>query len=45
MKQDAVDAVLRGLRKAGVSIVCYLPDSPLKELYPALDKGGFQWRT
>jgi sulfopyruvate decarboxylase subunit alpha len=37
MKQSAVDAVISGLKKAGVSIVCYLPDSLLRELYPALD--------
>ncbi|WP_375465491.1 thiamine pyrophosphate-binding protein [uncultured Methylobacterium sp.] len=37
MTPAAVDAVLRGLRRAGVSIACYLPDSLLKELYPALD--------
>jgi len=37
MKQDAVQAVLDGLKAAGVSIVCYLPDSLLKELYVALD--------
>jgi sulfopyruvate decarboxylase subunit alpha len=37
MKQGAVDAVIRGLKRAGVSIVCYLPDSLFKELYPALD--------
>lgn len=37
MKQSAVDAVLRGLKAAGVSVVCYLPDSLFKELYPALD--------
>ena len=37
MKPSAVDAVIRGLKKAGVSIVCYLPDSLFKELYPALD--------
>ncbi|GAA0995433.1 thiamine pyrophosphate-binding protein [Subtercola frigoramans] len=37
MKATAVDAVIRGLKKAGVSIVCYLPDSLFKELYPALD--------
>jgi len=37
MKQDAVEAVIAGLKDAGVSIVCYLPDSLLKELYPALD--------
>jgi sulfopyruvate decarboxylase subunit alpha len=37
VKQSAVDAVIRGLKRAGVSIVCYLPDSLFKELYPALD--------
>jgi sulfopyruvate decarboxylase subunit alpha len=37
MKQGAVDAVIAGLKAAGVSIVCYLPDSLFKELYPALD--------
>ena len=37
MKKSAVEAVIRGLKKAGVSVVCYLPDSLFKELYPALD--------
>ncbi len=37
MKPAAVAAVIRGLKRAGVSIVCYLPDSLFKELYPALD--------
>ena len=37
MKPSAVSAVLRGLKAAGVSVVCYLPDSLIKELYPALD--------
>lgn len=37
MTPDAVAAVIRGLKRAGVSIVCYLPDSLFKELYPALD--------
>ena len=37
MKQSAVDAVIKGLKRAGVSTVCYLPDSLFKELYPALD--------
>ncbi|WP_172125921.1 thiamine pyrophosphate-binding protein [Devosia sp. 919] len=37
MHQQAVAAVIAGLKSAGVSIVCYLPDSLLKELYPALD--------
>ncbi len=37
MDSTTVDAVIRGLEKAGVSTVCYLPDSLFKELYPALD--------
>src|SRR5580658_6679350 len=37
MKKSSVEAVIRGLKKAGVSVVCYLPDSLFKELYPALD--------
>jgi sulfopyruvate decarboxylase subunit alpha len=37
MQKSAVDAVIRGLKAAGVSVVCYLPDSLFKELYPALD--------
>jgi sulfopyruvate decarboxylase subunit alpha len=37
MTPGAVDAVIRGLKRAGVSIVCYLPESLFKELYPALD--------
>jgi len=37
MKAQAVEAVIAGLKTAGISIVCYLPDSLLKELYPALD--------
>ena len=37
MRQSAVQAVISGLKRAGVSIVCYLPDSLFKELYPALD--------
>jgi sulfopyruvate decarboxylase subunit alpha len=37
VKPTAVDAVIRGLKRAGVTIVCYLPDSLFKELYPALD--------
>jgi sulfopyruvate decarboxylase TPP-binding subunit len=37
MKKSAVEAVIRGLKKADVSVVCYLPDSLFKELYPALD--------
>ena len=37
MRQTAVDAVISGLKRAGVSVVCYLPDSLFKELYPALD--------
>jgi sulfopyruvate decarboxylase subunit alpha len=37
VRADAVDAVIRGLKRAGVSVATYLPDSLLKELYPALD--------
>lgn len=37
MKQSTVEAVIVGLKAAGVSVVCYLPDSLFKELYPALD--------
>lgn len=37
MNENAVNATIKGLKKAGVSIVCYLPDSLFKELYPALD--------
>lgn len=33
---QGVDAVLSGLRIAGVDVVCYLPDSLLRELYIAL---------
>jgi sulfopyruvate decarboxylase subunit alpha len=38
MQQDVVDEIIAGLKAAGVSIVCYLPDSLFKELYPALDR-------
>lgn len=37
MRQSAVEAVLRGLGRAGVSIACYLPDSLFRELYPSMD--------
>ena len=37
MQPEAVNAVLAGLRSAGVSIACYLPDSLFRPLYPALD--------
>ncbi|MDC7785584.1 thiamine pyrophosphate-binding protein [Rhodoplanes sp. TEM] len=37
MTPQAVEAVIAGLKAAGVSVVCYLPDSLFKELYPALD--------
>lgn len=36
MKESALREVLSGLKEAGVSIVCYLPESLLKELYPAI---------
>ena len=38
MQESAVDKVIGGLKAAGVSVACYLPDSLLKELYPALDR-------
>ncbi|MFQ5694027.1 MAG: thiamine pyrophosphate-binding protein [Nitrospinota bacterium] len=38
MQPSAVQRVLEGLKEAGVSVVCYLPDSLLKELYPAIEK-------
>ena len=37
MQQITVDRIISGLKAAGVSVVCYLPDSLFKELYPALD--------
>ena len=40
MTQQAVDEVLAGLREAGVSVACYLPDSLMKELYPALEQAA-----
>ncbi len=43
MSQRAVDAAMTGLRQAGVSIACYLPESLMKELYTALrDAGGIR---
>jgi sulfopyruvate decarboxylase subunit alpha len=37
MNPSAVEAVITGLKAAKVSTVCYLPDSLLRPLYPALD--------
>jgi sulfopyruvate decarboxylase subunit alpha len=37
MDDAAVTGVLTGLKRAGVSVACYLPDSLFKPLYPALD--------
>ena len=37
MQASAVEEVIAALKAAGVSVVCYLPDSLFKELYPALD--------
>ena len=37
MHPNVVERVISGLKAAGVSVVCYLPDSLFKELYPALD--------
>lgn len=36
MKPQAVEATLQGLRENQVSVACFLPDSLLRELYPAL---------
>ncbi len=36
MRTEAVQLAMEGLKEAGVSIVCYLPDSHLKELYEAI---------
>ena len=38
MQPKAVQQVIASLKDAGVTVVCYLPDSLLKELYPALDQ-------
>src|ERR1700728_4780808 len=38
MQPNIVDRIISGLKAAGVSVVCYLPDSLFKELYPALDR-------
>src|SRR6202046_5183846 len=38
MQPNIVARVIAGLKAAGVSVVCYLPDSLFKELYPALDR-------
>src|SRR6201989_1371805 len=38
MQQHTVDRIISGLKAAGVSIVCYLPESLFKEVYPALDR-------
>ncbi|GAA4549889.1 thiamine pyrophosphate-binding protein [Pseudonocardia xishanensis] len=37
MHDSAVGEVLAGLKRAGVSVACYLPDSLFKPLYPAMD--------
>ena len=37
MQGSAVEQVIAGLKAAGIKVACYLPDSLLKELYPALD--------
>lgn len=38
MQKSAVESVIKALKLTGVSVACYLPDSLLKELYPALDR-------
>jgi sulfopyruvate decarboxylase subunit alpha len=37
VQQEAVQQVIAGLKRAGVTVACYLPDSLFKPLYPALD--------
>jgi len=37
MKNSTVESIIGALKRAGVSVVCYLPDSLFKNLYPALD--------
>lgn len=37
MQPGPVQEVIAGLKEAGVSIACYLPDSLFRGLYPALD--------
>ena len=37
MEDSAVRATITGLKRAGVSVACYLPDSLFRPLYPALD--------
>jgi sulfopyruvate decarboxylase subunit alpha len=36
MRESVVLSAVKGMKKAGVNIVCYLPDSHLKELYKAV---------
>ncbi len=33
MREIVVSSAVQGLNKAGVSIICYLPDSHLKKLF------------
>jgi sulfopyruvate decarboxylase subunit alpha len=37
VQEDAVKQVIIGLKRARVTVACYLPDSLFKPLYPALD--------
>ncbi len=37
MQPEVASQVIAGLKDAGVSIACYLPDSLFRGLYPALD--------
>jgi sulfopyruvate decarboxylase subunit alpha len=36
MRETVVSSAVQGIKQAGASIVCYLPDSHLKELYEAV---------
>jgi len=36
ISQEAIEEILGGLREAHVSVACFLPESLMKELYPAL---------
>lgn len=40
ISQTAIQEILNGLREAGVSVASFLPESLMKELYPALMSAG-----
>ncbi|MCR4397979.1 MAG: thiamine pyrophosphate-binding protein, partial [Firmicutes bacterium] len=44
MKEEAVQAVVRGLKAANVEVITTVPESRFKELYPVLhDDPGFRY--